>query len=55
MTTPTEEQLLEFFRSDIFQVERVFEEDYKHAISEFYRRFNDDVPEEGFPIIDGND
>lgn len=37
---PTEEQLLDFFKSDIFQVDRMFEEDYELAIVEFYRRFN---------------
>ena len=39
MLTPTPDQLRDFFKSDIFQVEKVFEENYELAIDEFYKRF----------------
>ncbi|WP_138481608.1 hypothetical protein [Dyadobacter bucti] len=36
-------ELLEFFKSDVFQVENVFETEYKLALAEFYKRFGGDA------------
>ena len=52
MQTPTPDQLREFFRSDIFQAEKVFEENYDLAVEEFYKRFDqiDIIQEDVSPV-----
>ena len=36
---PTSDQLLEFFKSDVFRNEQVLQGDFTRAIAEFYERF----------------